>query len=341
LSQKIAHYDWLKSKMDRAKSAYDTLLTNLHSVDVSQSIDQDIVSVLEKASPAEPVRPGAVKMGLTGAGIGLLAGILFIVLAGQIDDRVMSFVELQGAFPERLLAQLPREPHRGNLPLMLDADERFGFAEAMRALRSSLLYLPLEAERPKTLLVTSAVPNEGKSTVGVNLAITMASADARVLLIDADLRRGKLHTVLGVEPGPGLADLLSDSNQPQPIETRAKGIYFIPRGRAIRSPGDLFLSEHFSEFLRNIYPAYDFIILDSSPVLAADDTTSLAPKIDATLFVIRFGHSSARASRKALTLLGERQANVIGLVCNDVNVGSEEYYTYKYPEYYTPKLPAS
>jgi capsular exopolysaccharide synthesis family protein len=341
LSQKIAHYDWLKSKMDRAKSAYDTLLTNLHNVDVSQSIDQDIVSVLEKASPAEPVRPGAVKMGLTGAGIGLLAGILFIVLADQIDDRVMSLVELQGAFPERLLAQLPREPHRGNLPLMLDAHERFGFAEAMRALRSSLLYLPIEGERPKTLLVTSAIPNEGKSTVVLNLAVTMAFADVRVLLIDADLRRGALHTALGVGAEPGLADFLTDANQPVIVGTQIKGLDFLARGRAVRNPGELFLSERFSEFLRSVYSTYDIIILDSSPVLAADDTTSLAPKIDASLFVIRFGHSSARSSRKALTLLRERQANVIGLVGNSVNIGSEEYYYYKYPQYYSPKLPVS
>jgi polysaccharide biosynthesis transport protein len=341
LSQKIAQYDWLKSKMDRAKSAYDKLLTSLHNVDVSQSIDQDIVSILEKASPAEPVRPGAVKMGLIGSGIGLLAGILFIVLADQIDDRVISVVDLQQAFPERLLAQIPREPHPGNLPLLVEEDKCFGFAEAMRALRSSLLYLPIEGERPKTLLVTSAIPNEGKSTVVLNLAITMAFADVRVLLIDADLRRGALHTALGAGAEPGLADLLTDANQPVIVETRIKGLDFLARGRAVRNPGELFLSERFSDFLRSVYSTYDIIILDSSPVLAADDTTSLAPKIDASLFVIRFGHSSARSSRKALTLLRERQANVIGLVGNSVKIGSEEYYYYKYPQYYSPKLPAS
>jgi polysaccharide biosynthesis transport protein len=341
LSQKIAQYDWLKSKIDRAKSAYDKLLTSLHNVDVSRSIDQDIVSILENASPAEPVRPGAVRIGLIGAGIGLLAGVLFIVLADQIDDRVMSLVDLEQAFSERLLAQIPREPHQGSLPLMVEGHERFGFAEAMRALRSSLLYLPIEGERPKTLLVTSAIPNEGKSTVVVNLAITMAYADVRVLLIDADLRRGALHTALGIEAEPGLADLLTDANQPAIIQTRIKGLHFLARGRAVRNPGELFLSERFGEFLRSVYPTYDTIILDSSPVLAADDTTSLAPKIDASLFVIRFGHSSARSSRKALALLRERQANVIGLVCNSVNIGSEEYYYYKYPQYYSPKLPAS
>jgi capsular exopolysaccharide synthesis family protein len=175
----------------------------------------------------------------------------------------------------------------------------------------------------------------------VNLAITMAFADIRVLLIDADLRRGSLHTVLGVGAEPGLADLLTDATQPAILETRIKGLHFLSRGRAAPNPGELFLSERFSEFLRSVYAAYDVIILDSSPVLAADDTTSLAPKIDASLFVIRFGHSSARSSRKALTLLRERQANVIGLVCNSVNMGAEEYYYYKYPQYYAPRLPAS
>src|SRR5262249_26073647 len=152
-----------------------------------------------------------------------------------------------------------------------------------------------------------------------NLAVTMALAEVRVLLIDADLRRGALHAALGLGAEPGLADLLTKADQPSIVKTPIKGLDFIPRGRSVGNPGELFLGERFSEFLRSVYSTYDIVVLDSSPVLAADDTTSVAPKIDATLFVIRFGYSSARSSQKALALLRERQANVIGLVCNGVD----------------------
>ena len=108
----------------------------------------------------------------------------------------------------------------------------------------------------------------------------------------------------------------------------------VTRGRDTQNPGELFLGARLDQFLRDVYSPYQYLIFDSSPIMAADDATSLAPKLDASIFVLRFSHSSARLSRKALELLRDRQANVIGLVCNDVSQAHQEYYHYKYPEYY-------
>jgi capsular exopolysaccharide family len=223
------------------------------------------------------------------------------------------------------------------LKLLEENDARHAFAEAFRALRSSLLYLPVEGDQPKTLLIASAVPNEGKSTIASNLAITMALANVRVLLVDADLRRGDLDACFQRSREPGLSDLLSGKSTLQSclLTTPIRNLNLIPRGGTVANPGELVLTSRFDEFLLEIYDSYQYIIFDSSPLMASDDTTSLAPKLDAVLFAVRFFRSSIRISSKALELLRDRQANVIGMVCNDVSQANQEYYYYKYPEYYS------
>jgi len=272
----------------------------------------------------------------TGTTIGLLIGLAILMFMFQIDDKVVSTLDLESRFDEHVLVQIPSEKRKGLLEPLKTNDDRHAFAESLRALRSSLLYLPFEGGRPKTLLITSATPNEGKSTVAVNLAITMALAQVRVLLVDADLRRGTLHRVFNRDCDPGLSDLLLE-RAPQEkciLPTSLPNLNLATRGTAIPNPGEIFLSARLDQFLRAVYESYDCVIFDSSPVLAADDTTSLAPKLDAALIIVRFSHSSARLSKRAIDLLRDRQANVIGLVCNDVPQAHQEYYHYKYPEYY-------
>jgi succinoglycan biosynthesis transport protein ExoP len=337
LSERLAEYNRVKANLDRSKSLYDRLVNNLQDVNVTRNVDQDLVSILAKASPAHAIIPGLVVMLILGASGGLLVGISVLVLMDQIDDRVASAIDLQSGFDERILAQIPNEKHAGQLEPLREKDPRHGFAEALRALRSSLLYMPFEGERPKTLLITSAAPNEGKTTIALNLAITMALANVRVLLVDADLRRGSLHQWFERKSEPGLTDLLS-GKVPQDkciLPTSIPNLDLLPRGVAVPNPGELFLGTSLNQFLRDVYPSYEYVIFDSSPVMATDDTSSLAPKLDAAIFVLRFSQSSARLSRKALEQLRDRQTNIIGLVCNGLSRGHQEYYHYKYPEYYS------
>lgn len=337
LSERLAEYNRVKANLDRSKSLYDRLVNNLQDVNVTRNVDQDLVSILAKASPAHAIIPGLVVMLVLGASGGLLVGIAILVLMDQIDDRVASAIDLQSGFDEHILAQIPNEKHDGKLEPLREEDPRHAFAEALRALRSSLLYMPFEGERPKTLLITSAAPNEGKTTIALNLAITMALTNARVLLVDADLRRGSLHQWFDRKSEPGLTDLLSGKVPPDHciFTTTVANLDLLPRGTAVPNPGELLLGPRLNQFLREVYHAYEYVIFDSSPVMATDDTSSLAPKLDAALFVLRFSQSSSRLSRKALEQLRDRQTNVIGLVCNGLSRGNQEYYHYKYPEYYS------
>jgi capsular exopolysaccharide synthesis family protein len=336
LSQRLADYNRIKAAFDRSKGLYDRLVNNLHDVDVTRNVDQDLVSVLEKASPAQPVKPGMIRIVTVGAVTGLLIGLAILMLMLQIDDKVVSTLDLESKIDEHVLGLIPSQKHKGLLEPLRPNDDRHAFAESLRALRSSLLYLPFEGGRPKTLLIASATPNEGKSTVAVNLAITMALAQVRVLLVDADLRRGTLHRVFKRDCDPGLSDLLLGRVPAEEciLPTSVPNLDLAARGTSVPNPGEIFLGARLDQFLRDIYESYECVIFDSSPVLAADDTTSLAPKLDAAMIIVRFSHSSTRLSKKAIELLRDRQANVIGLVCNDVSQAHQEYYHYKYPEYY-------
>ncbi len=337
LSERLAQFNRVKGKVDRLKTLYDRLTNNLKEVDVSQVVGgEDQVSLMEMATPPVSVRPGLIKSLLIGFGGGALAGIAVLVLLDRIDDRMASFGEFQHHFSESVLGQVPKEKIKGKVTLLQPDDARHVFAESYRNIRSSIFFMPYEGPRPKTLLVTSAVPNEGKSTVSANLAITMALSGARTLLIDGDLRRGALRETFGISSKVGFSEVLKQEVnwREVTVPTSYPSLFILTRGKSLSQPSEHLLRDSTDALLKEIYHHYDYIIIDSSPVLAADDTTSLAPKIDATLFVVRLSYTSARLIKKSLDLLYNRQVNVPGIILNCVDTSLPEYYYYQYSEYY-------
>ena len=234
---------------------------------------------------------------------------------------------------------LPEVPHKRKEPMrLLELDDpRHGYAESYRSLRSALLFLPTEGERPKVLLITSAMPDEGKSTVAANLARTLALSGSRVLLVDGDLRKGHLHRSLKMQSEPGLSELLHRTCDPDKVIQRDSipNFAFVSCGANGGNPGDLFLGSGLDQVLARWRREFDYVVIDSSPLFAADDASCLAPKVDGTLFVVRRGHSSARAVSEALDLLAQRQARVLGVIYNGADTSARSYYYYKYADYNT------
>ncbi|MCA1660188.1 MAG: polysaccharide biosynthesis tyrosine autokinase, partial [Verrucomicrobiaceae bacterium] len=342
LSQRLAQFNRLKSKVDRLKALYDRLTNSLKDVGVSQSVDTaEQISIMEMASAPISVRPGLLKSLLLGLGCGAMAGIAILLLLDRIDDRMASFSEFQHHFGENVLGQIPREKTKGKVSLLQPDDARHVFAESYRNIRSSIFFMPYEGPRPKTLLITSAVPNEGKSTISANLAITLALSGARTLLIDGDLRRGAQREAFNISSKIGFAEVLKGEVNWQEVvvPTAFANLFLLPRGKTLTQPSEHLLRDSTDRFLQDIYLQYDYIVIDSSPVLAADDTTSLAPKIDATLFVVRLSYTSARLTKKAMELLYNRQVNVPGVILNYVDTSLPEYYYYQYSEYYNTPQP--
>jgi len=338
LSQRLAQFNRIKGKVDRLKTLYDRLTNNLKEIDVSQVVGgEDQVSIMEMATPPVSVRPGLIKSLLIGFGIGALAGLAILVLLDRIDDRMASFSEFQHHFSENILGQIPKEKTKDKVDLLQPEDARHVFAESYRNVRSSIFFMPYDGPRPKSFLVTSAVPSEGKSTVSANLAITMALSGARTLLIDCDLRRGALREAFGISSKIGFSEVLKQEVNWREVvvPTAYETLFVLPRGKTLSQPSEQLLRDSTEALLKEIYQHYDYVIIDSSPVLAADDTTSIAPKIDATIFVVRLSYTSARLTKKALELLYGRQVNIPGVILNFVDTSLPDYYYYQYSEYYS------
>lgn len=338
---KLAEFDRLSRAVEEGGKTLEEMRDLVRRFEVSEEMSSDTVTIMERASSAvEDVPDWAVPI-LTGLAVGLGVGIVVLLLFDRLDDRMNSFSEFQALFPnEAILGQIPEQRSRGDVALLRPNDDRHLYAEAFRNIRSSVLFKNWRGRPPKTIMITSAVPNEGKTTVTSNLAVTMALAGARVLLADCDLRRGGVNELLNRASSPGISDVLRgkcpwrDAVQ----GTDIRNLDLLARGEVFDQTSEMLLSRTADEMLKEMAEEYDYVIFDSAPVLVADDTGSFAPKIDAVLFVVRMSSTMARLSAKALDLLYDRQVNVGGVILNRSSSSLKEYTYYNYASYYyTPK----
>jgi len=338
-SRKIADYDALRLESQRLQTAYDRLLGVMQTVDMGRTVDQENMAVLEPASVAKPL-PLMLRNMLLATAIALALSCACLYCLGMFDDRFTSLFELSGYFSEEVLGQIPsislKNP-KGQLGIQFLERQRFEFLESFRNLRSSLLFMPNGDVRSKTILITSSVPREGKSTVALYLSATMALGHARVLLVDADMRRSSLHKFFAARPGPGLAEILSRETSADAaiIQSSLENLWLLPAGSAQRNPGELILGPDWPRLVSELYPRFDYIIIDSPPLLATDDAASLAPQADGVLMIVRASHTSARLARRALDLLRQRQTHVLGLVLNRaLSSAYEDRYYHHYGQAY-------
>ena len=329
----MADYDRLRQDVQRTQAAYDRLLSVISTVDVGKSVDQESISVLESASMGAPVHTGLRNMGLATV-FWMLLGAGTLWLLGKFDDRFASPTELAEDFPEKVVGQVMdvRIAKQGAQlrPEILNA-QKFEFLESFRSIRSALYFMNRNGSRPKTLLITSSVPEEGKSTVALYLSATMAVGGSRVLLIDGDMRRAKLHRHFGVASSPGVAEILNGEVAVADALTGSaiENLTFLPAGAASVEPGELVLRPQLNSLLNEVYPQFDYVIVDSPPVLAADDATTMAPSVDGVLYVVRGTYTAARMVREGLDALRQRQARILGLIFNRAQSSAFEYHPYQ------------
>jgi hypothetical protein len=236
LSRRIADYTRIQGEVDRFKQERDRLFTSFRNVDVTKTVSQDMVSILERASPPISVKPGLPKAIALALGGGLLIGFGVLFLIDRIDDRITTVLSVQQRFPEPILGQIIEEKHSGPLALLKTDDSRHAFFESFGICGRHSFYLPVEGERPKAFLITSSVPNEGKSTISSNLATVIALSGAKTLLVDGDLRRGRLHRQFGLENDCGFSEVLkNDVNWTEAVQSTPGGESFLLSHAAVRS----------------------------------------------------------------------------------------------------------
>ncbi len=337
LGAKLAQYKQLEEDAKAAKLSWEKMFEKVEQFTITANTSADYVGIQEPATVAAENVEDWVMPIVVGLVAGIGAGIIILLLFDRLDDRMNSFSEFQSLFPgEAVLGQVPEQRNRGDVALLRPNDDRHLYAEAFRNVRSSILFKNWQGKPPKTILITSAVPNEGKTTVTSNLAVTMALAGARVLLADCDLRRGGVSELFKLPATPGLSEALRgklhwrDAVQ----ETSTRNLDLLARGEVFDQTSEMLLSKTAEEMLKEMGEEYDYVIFDSAPVLVADDTASFAPKLDAVLFVVRMSSTMARLSGKALDLLYERQVNIGGVILNRSSSNLKEYTYYNYASYY-------
>lgn len=331
----------LRLSVENADPALASRLANsTASVFIEQNTANELsrpgdVSIIEAATPpSSPVSPNVILNTAVAAFVGLLlaGGIAF--LFEYLDDTVKSTEDLESSGLVCLggVARFHRTRHPHD-NLVAGSRSRHHLAEAYRILRTNVQFSTID--RPgQTLLVTSANPGEGKSTTAANLALVMAQAGKRVLLIDSDLRRPSIHRLFGLANDKGLTNLLL-SPHPSPNGcaqvTRHDNLAVITSGPLPPNPSELLASKRFDALLDNIKTQADVIILDSPPMLAVTDASILAAKADGTVLVVDSSRTRAEALQRAKDALLRSKTQLLGAVLNKLKLrGAGDYYYHYY-----------
>jgi capsular exopolysaccharide synthesis family protein len=210
-------------------------------------------------------------------------------------------------------------------------DPKSPISEAYRTLRTNFQFATLKL-KPKTVMVTSAVPGEGKTTTAVNLAVTMADRGMRVLIVDTDLRRPNVHRVLRMERGPGLADVLREGLDPKSVirPTRIENLWIISSGRVPPNPSELIGSDHMAALMGQLGDEFDLVICDAPSVLVVTDPVLLATHVDTCMMVVSTNNARRETVVRAKKLLTTAQVDVAGVVVNGLETTRRHYYYYYY-----------
>jgi capsular exopolysaccharide synthesis family protein len=277
--------------------------------------------------PAEvPVAPSSPKHVLDvalGLFLGTFIGVVLAFVRDRVDERVTGRSDLEATIDAPILASIPRVAglkRRGPVMLVTEQQPRSSASEAYRTLRTGVMAMNRQRDR-KVFAIVSPMPGEGKSSTASNLAVTLAQADKRVLLISADLRQPSLHLFFRVSNEIGLADVLL-GEVPLEEATRAlsPNLWFVSSGRPSVRSGELLQSHRMMELIPQQRERFDYVIIDCPPVLGLADTLAMAPFVDAVLMVARAEKSKRSALVHAVDQLYQVGADVVGGVLNDVPI---------------------
>lgn len=329
----------ITDEIERVKSLYNALIGKLLQIDVTQNFNTRTVSIMEYAIvDADPVYPKKMKGLLVAALFGLGLGLALAFFIEYIDDSIKLAEEVERDLQLPFLGMIPAaqwNPDDLSAHRLDRLKQQGGVAESYRVVRSAIIF-SIPREKLRSILMTSAVPREGKTTSCVNLSIGFAQIEERVLLIDADLRRGEIHKYFGMEKDKGLTDVLLGEATPEEVvrHTDVPKLDVITVGAYPANPAELLLGWRLKELLEWAYKHYDRIIIDCTPVMGIADSAILGSAVDGVLFIIWAGRTSRRYVRVAKMTAVSRGAKVFGFVLNNLEPGRVGYYHY-YPYYYS------
>ena len=354
----MVEYNILKRDAEGNKTMYDGLLTKLKEATLAAGLKSSNLRWVDPAMvPSTPTRPAKTRNIALSFLVGLVGGIGLALLREYLDNTVKTpddvetlarlpslavvpaFTDENGAGKKsRLHGGISVNGHEKRIELVAQHLPKSQMAEAFRALRTSLL-LSQADHPPQVILVTSALPREGKTTAAANLAVTLAQLGDRTLLIDADLRKPGVGRLLNLADGKyaGLSSYLAGVSSldlvtvPHPA---IPNLVAIPTGPLPPNPADLLSSHKLADAIRQLRSQYKFIVIDSPPIMAATDAVIVSVQADGVLLVVRSGETPKEAFTRARDLLTSVKCHLLGVVLNAVDSSAPDYYySYRYYPY--------
>jgi polysaccharide biosynthesis transport protein len=358
LNESAIEYSILKRDLESYRTLYEGLMEKMKEAGVSAGLKSNNFRIVDVARvPTSPIEPNIPRNLAFALMLGLTSGIGLAFLLEGLDNTVRTTEQAQmisglpplgmipmgsrtareGASGKRLVIATSKEA----VELVAQVRPQSQMAESYRAMRTSLLLSHLGAP-PQVIMITSALPQEGKTTTSINCAVVLAQKGVRVLLIDADLRRPSIHKTLGMGPRSGLSNVLTGSATLQQTITRSSilpNLSILPAGTPPPNPAELLASSNMRDVLEELRGQYDHIVVDTPPTLSVTDAVVLSPRADAIVLVIRSGQTTKQALRRSRDILAQVNAKVSGVLLNAVDLSSPDYYYYyeyqgKYSRYY-------
>ena len=345
----------LQQDIDTKKGFLKNLNDQQSSNDIIASGTENNIGIVEIAIPPDaPIAPRRLSTVLAALVLSTLFGAGLALFMEYLDDTIRNTEEVEKYLGLPALAAIPtidsmprrrlllvgasdENDSRNNSELLINTDSRSSLAEAYRQLRTSIL-LSTAGHAPKTLLVTSSLPSEGKTTTAINTAISLAQTGAKVLIIDADMRRPRLHTVFNISNADGLSTILSSDLSGNEIldviqKDELAKLHLLPSGPVPPNPAELLGSEQMANLLRHLQNNFPHVVVDSPPIASFTDGVLIASMVDGVILVVNSGKSSRQVVRRSRQLLQDIGAKIFGVVLNNVNLRSQDNYYY-YQSYY-------
>jgi succinoglycan biosynthesis transport protein ExoP len=340
----------LERDVNSSREIYEMLMQRAREANITKDIRPSEIQILDPAEvPTSPISPRPSRNMTLAALAGLALAFASALGLDQLDSRIKRPEEIMSRLGIPLLGFVPEvHPTRGQKgPPVSTMDVPPIFREAMRSVRTNVLYSFAE-ESLKSIVITSAGISEGKTVFAANLAIAMAQSSQRVLLIDADMRRPTLHTVLSVNRQPGLSNLLVGKTNANDViqRTNIPNLWILPSGHRPPNPPELLASDRFDKMMKAFGDHFDWVVIDAPPVMPVTDAIVLAQKSTGVLFVVGAERVSRHIARRALEQLAAVNARVAGGILTRVDLDRHSYYysmyyQRKYSDYYVTTAPGN
>jgi polysaccharide biosynthesis transport protein len=332
-----AERDRLDAALVGYRQTYASLLQSYEQVRLTEAQSTSKVTQVESAvAPASPISPRVMQNTLLAGVVGLMLAVGVIFLVEALDDSLRDPAEITRHLGLPVLALITKHPTEEEGSPITAAEPRSPVSEAFRSLRTNIQYASVD-KPVRTILVTSPAAEEGKTTVAANLAVVLGQGGKRTILLDADLRRPRIHRRLSLPNRQGLVDLFLQASHGlngHVQRTPQLNLAALTTGALPPNPSELLGSAKMGEILAHLLQEADIVVVDSPPVLAVTDAAVLAPKMDAVLLVVRPGETRLASARHAVEQLRRGGANLIGVVLNGVDLKRSRYYSYQYKAYY-------